>query len=193
VFIVARNRAIDCCISLVDCCLIETILIGLQRVWCNCGSVTVIISCCLRTRDYFNEISWSIDQHCLILDHLIVVKGERTQVPFCIFVKRTRDYFNKRSWSIDWHCFFLDHLIVAKGERTQVPFCSFVEVVPASLRCKDLIRVRSWSIDWLTWTEVCTIDCNARVLKLPTFKVLWKKRQILQSCHYLQLIHLLRW
>jgi len=114
-FIVAKNREIDCCVSLVDCCLMETIIRGLGRVCCNRGSVAVVVSCRLRTRDYFNESSWSIDWHCLILDPLIVAKGERTQVPFHIFVERTSNYFNERSWSIDQHCLIFDRLIVAKG------------------------------------------------------------------------------
>jgi len=87
VLIVAKNRVINSCVSLVDCWLMESIIICLQRVWCNRGSVMVVIHHCLRTRDYFNKRNWSIDQHCLIFDHLIVAKGERTQVPFCSFVK----------------------------------------------------------------------------------------------------------
>jgi len=105
--IVAKNRVINCCVSLVDCWLMESIIICLQRVWCNRGSVMVVISCCLRTRDYLNKRSWSIDLHCLIFDHLIVAKGEKgsSSLPYLcckkqrIFVTKEVDQLIDIAWS----------------------------------------------------------------------------------------------
>jgi len=63
---VAKKMEIDSSVTLVDCYERETIIRGLQRVWCNCGSEMLILivergpeTILMKEVDQLINIDWS--------------------------------------------------------------------------------------------------------------------------------------